>query len=76
MELNITLSKSNHLRYSWCSRYLLPNQTISGAPNLSDLFKVFDTNRHKTESLLIGHNISFDRSFMAEQYLIEVSDEN
>lgn len=60
------------IRYSWCSGYLSSNKVISDSPKLSDLVTVTDKSNPKKKALLIGHNVGFDRSFMREQYFIEV----
>lgn len=67
-------------RYSWCSKRLIEERyTWSNQLNISDLIPLETPknsvrppgNRWK-ERLIVGHNVSFDRSFIKEQYLLKV----
>ncbi|XP_063781860.1 DNA polymerase subunit gamma-1 isoform X1 [Pseudophryne corroboree] len=67
--------------YSWCSRRLIEDRyTWSQQMSLSDLIpletssKSNPMNKHNwTERLVVGHNVSFDRAYIKEQYLIKGS---
>lgn len=63
-------------RYSWCSKRLVENN-FYGLTNLkqSDLIPLESSNLNERKSrkqIVIGHNVGFDRSFIKEQYYIEV----
>ncbi|XP_020637366.3 DNA polymerase subunit gamma-1 [Pogona vitticeps] len=64
--------------YSWCSRRLLEQRyTWSSQLTLSDLIPL-ETGSHLgkqdwCERLVVGHNVSFDRAHIKEQYLIQGS---
>uniref|UniRef100_A0A671Y6T9 DNA polymerase subunit gamma-1 n=1 Tax=Sparus aurata TaxID=8175 RepID=A0A671Y6T9_SPAAU len=67
--------------YSWCSKRLIEERyTWSNQLNISDLIPLETPknsvrppgNRWK-ERLIVGHNVSFDRSFIKEQYLLKGS---
>ncbi|XP_062998741.1 DNA polymerase subunit gamma-1 isoform X2 [Elgaria multicarinata webbii] len=64
--------------YSWCSKRLLEERyTWSSQLTLSDLIPL-ETSRSLTkqewrEKLVVGHNVSFDRAHIREQYLIQGS---
>ncbi|XP_074645763.1 DNA polymerase subunit gamma-1-like isoform X2 [Tubulanus polymorphus] len=65
--------------YSWCSSRVIKDQfKWNKQPSLSDLIPLeTDVNSSKPltgawrEKLIIGHNVSFDRSFIKEQYFIK-----
>ncbi|XP_068131310.1 DNA polymerase subunit gamma-1 [Hyperolius riggenbachi] len=67
--------------YSWCSRRLIEERyTWSNQMSLSDLIPLETSAKSSamsklnwTERLLVGHNVSFDRAFIKEQYLIKGS---
>ncbi|CAH2274241.1 DNA polymerase subunit gamma-1 isoform X1 [Pelobates cultripes] len=67
--------------YSWCSRRLIEDRyTWSNQLSLSDLIPLeTSTNancsvkRNWMERLVVGHNVSFDRAHIKEQYLIKGS---
>lgn len=68
------------LRYSWCSRRLV-EERYSWTSQLSpaDLIPLEvpasaggPTQRSWQEQLVVGHNVSFDRAHIREQYLIQV----
>ena len=63
-------------RYSWCSRRLL-EQRYSWGPRLAlhDLVPLEGTGRQQEggERVVVGHNVAFDRAFIREQYLVQVS---
>lgn len=68
------------LRYSWCSRRLV-EERYSWTSQLSpaDLIPLgvsasasSSTQQDWQEQLVVGHNVSFDRAHIREQYLIQV----
>ncbi|OCT89734.1 DNA polymerase subunit gamma-1 isoform X1 [Xenopus laevis] len=67
--------------YSWCSRRLIEDRyTWSKELLLSDLIPLetsmncnYMTKNNWTERLVVGHNVSFDRAHIKEQYLIKGS---
>lgn len=67
-------------RYSWCSKRLIEERyTWSKALTLSDLIPLeTPVNSARPpggqwkEMLVVGHNVSFDRSYIKEQYLLKV----
>ncbi|KAJ1179987.1 hypothetical protein NDU88_005215 [Pleurodeles waltl] len=67
--------------YSWCSRRLIEDRySWSSQLTLSDLIPLetaINTNypaKHNwTERLVVGHNVSFDRAHIKEQYLLKGS---
>lgn len=70
-----------NLRYSWCSKRLIEERySWSNKLTLSDLIpletpanSVNPIGGQWKERLVVGHNVSFDRSFIKEQYLLKVS---
>lgn len=67
-------------RYSWCSRRLV-EERYSWTSQLSpaDLIPLdvsagagSSPPRDWQEQLVVGHNVSFDRAYIREQYLIQV----
>lgn len=68
-------------RYSWCSkrlieeRYSWSNQlTLADLIPLETLINSAKTPRGQwNHRLIVGHNVSFDRSYIKEQYLLKVS---
>jgi len=69
-------------RYSWCSKRLFDKSVHDGSQllSLSDLIPL-ETCCHEygaavghcqVPRLVIGHNVSFDRSFIKEQYFVQV----
>lgn len=76
----VTLSTFASLRYSWCSRRLV-EERYSWTSQLSpaDLIPLGGstsassaTKQDGQEQLVVGHNVSFDRAHIREQYLIQV----
>lgn len=71
------------IRYSWTSEYVLENKLRwTTEPQLSDLIpletkqnSVVAPNSQWKKRLIVGHNVGFDRSFVKEQYLIQVGNE-
>ncbi|XP_069840767.1 DNA polymerase subunit gamma-1 [Dendropsophus ebraccatus] len=67
--------------YSWCSRRLIEDRyTWSNQMSLSDLIPLETSVKSNalnkpnwTERLVVGHNVSFDRAYIKEQYLIKGS---
>ena len=70
-------------RYSWCSKKLFKKSVSDDNCSLSldDLIPL-ETPNHKSGAdasqqdvprLIVGHNVSFDRSFIKEQYFVQVS---
>ncbi|XP_036963110.1 DNA polymerase subunit gamma-1 [Acanthopagrus latus] len=77
--LAVAVSPTNW--YSWCSKRLIEERyTWSNQLNLSDLIPL-ETPKNSLrppggrwkERLIVGHNVSFDRSFIKEQYLLKGS---
>lgn len=68
-------------RYSWCSKRLIEERyTWSKELTLADLIQLeTPVNSARPpggqwkEMLIVGHNVSFDRSYIKEQYLLKVS---
>lgn len=69
------------IRYSWCSKRLIEERyTWSKELTLADLIPLeTPVNSARPpggqwkETLIVGHNVSFDRSYIKEQYLLKVS---
>ncbi|XP_077174016.1 DNA polymerase subunit gamma-1 isoform X2 [Paroedura picta] len=64
--------------YSWCSKRLIEERyTWSSQLTLSDLIPLesgsTSSKQDWQEKLMVGHNVSFDRAHIKEQYLIEGS---
>lgn len=67
-------------RYSWCSKRLIEERySWSNQLTLADLIPLetpVNSARppggHWKEKLIVGHNVSFDRSHIKEQYLLKV----
>lgn len=67
-------------RYSWCSKRLVERRySWSNQLTLADLIPLETTINSArpprgqwTEKLVVGHNVSFDRSYIKEQYLLKV----
>lgn len=68
-------------RYSWCSKRLIEERySWSNQLTLADLIPletpinpVHPPESQWKERLIVGHNVSFDRSYIKEQYLLKVS---
>lgn len=68
-------------RYSWCSKRLIEERySWSSQLTLADLIPLetaANSSRppggHWQERLIVGHNVSFDRAHIKEQYLLKVS---
>ncbi|XP_053573644.1 DNA polymerase subunit gamma-1 [Bombina bombina] len=77
----LAVAVSPHCWYSWCSRRLIEDRyTWSSQLSLSDLIPLETSvnsncinKRDWTERLVVGHNVSFDRAYVKEQYLIKGS---
>lgn len=76
----LSLPTSRLLRYSWCSRRLV-EERYSWTSQLSpaDLIPLEvpasaggPAQQEQRERLVVGHNVSFDRAHIREQYLIQV----
>ena len=76
----LSLPTSRLLRYSWCSRRLV-EERYSWTSQLSpaDLIPLevpasagSPAQQEQRERLVVGHNVSFDRAHIREQYLIQV----
>lgn len=76
----LSLPASCLLRYSWCSRRLV-EERYSWTSQLSpaDLIPLEvpasaggPAQQEQRERLVVGHNVSFDRAHIREQYLIQV----
>ena len=70
------LKRINLKRYSWCSDSLF-DENYSGSTNLvlDDLipFESKDlSNRKKKQRIVVGHSVGFDRSYIKEQYFLQV----
>jgi DNA polymerase gamma 1 len=72
----IAVALSDKAWYSWCSERLVNNDFMYlKSLELTDLipFESSDlTERKSKKRLVIGHNVGFDRSFIREQYYLEV----
>lgn len=72
---------SSHARYSWCSKRLIEERySWSNQLTLADLIpletpinSVHPLGGRWKERLIVGHNVSFDRAYIKEQYLLKVS---
>ncbi len=72
------------LRYSWCSEQLVQDKyRWSTRPCPEDLIpletaagKVRPFQGKWTQRLVIGHNVGFDRSYVKEQYYLQVRKRN
>lgn len=68
-------------RYSWCSRRLLEQRySWSSHLTLADLIPLESPagascagKQDWPERVVVGHNVAFDRAFIKEQYLIQVT---
>lgn len=68
------------IRYSWCSKRLIEDRyTWSNQITPSDLIPLETTANSIRpprgiwqERLVVGHNVSFDRAHIKEQYLLKV----
>ncbi len=58
-------------RYSWCSSRLIDEEfRFKSNVQLNDMIPM-ESNPSKP-SLIIGHNVAFDRTYIKEQYQLEV----
>lgn len=67
----------NFFRYSWCSDRLVNLSEYPTFPRLKHLIPLESSNTNFSffksfEKIVIGHNIAYDRSRVAEQYLQKV----
>lgn len=74
-----------HFRYSWCSEELCIKKnrlelllTKSDSLRLEDMIPLESKpgqcdGFEQRQKLVIGHNVAFDRSYVKEQYFLEVS---
>lgn len=68
-------------RYSWCSKRLLEQRySWSSHLTLADLIPLESpagascaSKQDRQERVVVGHNVAFDRAFIKEQYLIQVT---
>ena len=68
-------------RYSWCSKRLIEERySWSNQLTLADLIPLetpmnsaYPPRGQWKHRLVVGHHVSFDRSFIKEQYLLKVS---
>ena len=62
------------LRYSWCSSRLIDEEfRLKSNVELNDMIPM---EAHPSiPSLIIGHNVAFDRTYIKEQYRFEVRQE-
>lgn len=59
------------LRYSWCSSRLIDEEfRLKANVELNDMIPMESDPRKP--SLIIGHNVAFDRTYIKEQYQLEV----
>lgn len=81
MDNNLIALYFSPARYSWCSKRLIEERySWSNQLTLADLIPL-ETPVNSTrppggkwkERLIVGHNVSFDRSYIKEQYLLKVS---
>jgi DNA polymerase gamma 1 len=72
----LAVAVSNEAWYSWCSQRLINNDFMYlNSLQISDLipFESHDLNiRQSKKRVAVGHNVGFDRSYIKEQYFIEV----
>lgn len=59
-------------RYCWVSDYIVDADKEIPKDIMPKHLIPFDTVNKMEERLLIGHNVSFDRSFLASQYKMKV----
>ncbi|CAI5792756.1 DNA polymerase subunit gamma-1 isoform X1 [Podarcis lilfordi] len=74
----LAVAVSSNAWYSWCSKRLLEERyTWSSQLTLSDLIPLETSSslakQDWQERLVVGHNVSFDRAHIKEQYLIQGS---
>nr|XP_056722079.1 DNA polymerase subunit gamma-1 [Euleptes europaea] len=74
----LAVAVSSSAWYSWCSKRLVEQRyTWSSQLSLSDLIPLESGSNFPKqdgqEKLVVGHNVSFDRAHIKEQYLIEGS---
>lgn len=73
----MAVAASDKAWYSWCSDIFFQENYIGSKPlELNDLipFESEDAEMRKRQHrIFIGHNVGFDRSYIREQYYIEVS---
>ena len=72
----IAVAVSTDAWYSWCSESLFnENYSASAQLTLNDLIPLESSDlktRQTRKRIVIGHNVGFDRSFIKEQYYLEV----
>ncbi len=72
-ELNFFLNF--FLRYSWCSSRLIDEEfRFKSNVELNDMIPM-ESDPSKP-SLIIGHNVAFDRTYIKEQYQLKVKKDN
>ena len=73
---HVTCCIRTQARYSWCSERLVNNDfKYLSSLELDDLIPLEAPNasvRKSHKRLVVGHNVGFDRSFVREQYFLEV----
>lgn len=67
----IAVALSPKAWYSWCSEALLNVNNQSYLINDISLDDLIPMGKFSNERLIVGHNVSFDRSYIKEQYLID-----
>nr|XP_054756304.1 DNA polymerase subunit gamma-1-like [Lytechinus pictus] len=75
----LAVAVSTSAWYSWCSPRLIEDHlSLSQKMTLPDLIpletkkgSIKPPSKKWTERLIVGHNVSFDRSFIKEQYLLQ-----
>ena len=59
-------------RYSWCSSRLIDDEfRLKASVELNDMIPM--ESNPTIPSLIIGHNVGFDRTYIKEQYQLEVN---
>lgn len=69
--LAVALSDTNW--YSWCSERLIKDTPIPDYPKVEHLVPLESKNGDSKEKIIIGHNVSYDRSRVREQYYDKAS---
>lgn len=63
-------------RYSWCSERLIQNDFMYFSHlSFNDLIPFESSNKNERKShkrIVIGHNVGYDRSYIREQYHLDV----
>uniref|UniRef100_A0A0N5BAK4 DNA-directed DNA polymerase n=1 Tax=Strongyloides papillosus TaxID=174720 RepID=A0A0N5BAK4_STREA len=64
----LAVALSSNGWYSWCSERLIKNTPVPPYSKINHLIPLESSNGNNKEKVVIGHNISFDRSRVKEQY--------